>query len=397
VKSTYELQQEQAQRRGESKPMPRPSLRPSDATNLAGTWRECSTCGGCHEDCPAGCDDGKVYGTGRQYLSHTRIGVLQACHRKYELTYEKRLERIDRVESLEMGKAFQKGVELRRPEAAGAEIMVRADEAPSTGDYDKLKIQAAIVMAACELYLTRWVPKCSHCQGTGMLERRYGDGLRQVEAEPCDMCEGTTYDLASEAREVEYLVQLRNPWTGHYSRTFDLKGYADGVVNFLRHPSPGRPDEALKLIENKLVGQISNVQIRKLVLDRQVTLACYGLWRATGLPVVEVHYRYVKKPQIRQRQGESVQQFCDRIITDYRSRPDFYSHEETLFRTTEDMLRVECELWIWSQQLRDLRRQRIYDRNVSSCDDYGGCQYLPICTGEPDHQSLYRVRERSDG
>jgi hypothetical protein len=61
-----------------------------------------------------------VYGTGREYLSHTRIGVLQACHRKYELHYEKRLERIDRVESLEMGKAFQRAVELRRPEAAGA-------------------------------------------------------------------------------------------------------------------------------------------------------------------------------------------------------------------------------------------------------------------------------------
>jgi ferredoxin len=365
VKSTYELQQEQAQRRGESKPMPRPSLRPSDATNLAGTWRECSTCGGCHEDCPAGCDDGKVYGTGRQYLSHTRIGVLQACHRKYELTYEKRLERIDRVESLEMGKAFQKGVELRRPEAAGAEIMVRADEAPSTGDYDKLKIQAAIVMAACELYLTRWVPKCSHCQGTGMLERRYGDGLRQVEAEPCDMCEGTTYDLASEAREVEYLVQLRNPWTGAYSRTFDLKGYADGVIS---------------LTENKLVGRITNTQVQKLVLDRQVTLACYGLWRATGLPVTEVNYRYVKKPAIKQKQTETIDQFLARLAADYEERPDFYAHEEKLYRTTEDLLRVEAELWMWAEDIRNLRRQRVYPRNTAPATTTAGastCRSAP--------------------
>jgi hypothetical protein len=35
--------------------------------------------------------------------------------------------------------------------------------------------------------------------------------------------------MHDETREMEYLVQLRNPWTGAYSRTFDLKGYADGV------------------------------------------------------------------------------------------------------------------------------------------------------------------------
>lgn len=378
-----ELQQERARR--EPKPLPKPTLRPSDATNLAGTE------------------------TGREHLSHTRIGVLQACHRKYELHYEKRLERIDRVESLEMGKAFHKGIELRRPEAAGSEIMLRADEAPSSGDYDKLKIQAAVVMAATELYLRRWVDPCPGCQGEGGYPGFEGSG----EWDPCDLCDGTTYDMGDdETREMEYLVRLRSPWTGHYSNTFDLKGYADGVIEAptrtgsIQPPpdSPYREGDVmahtltpghLELVENKLVGQITNTQIRKLVLDRQVTLASYGLWRATGKPVTKIHYRYVKKPQIRQKQGESVQQFCDRIIADYRSRPDFYSHEETLFRTTEDMLRVECEVWYWAQQLRDLRRQRLYDRNTSSCDDYGGCPYIPVCCGEPDAMALYRVREPS--
>lgn len=362
MKSMAEPQQERVRR--EPKPLPKPTLRSSDATNLAGTE------------------------TGREHLSHTRIGVLQACHRKYELFYEKRLERIDRVESLEMGKAFHKGIELRRPEAAGAEIMLRADEAPSSGDYDKLKVQAAVVMAATELYLRRWVDPCPGCQGKGGYPGFEGSG----EWDPCDWCEGTTYDMGDgEICEMEYLVRLRNPWTGHYSNTFDLKGYADGVRGYLDFHT-GRH---LELIENKLVGQITNAQIRKLVLDRQVTLASYGLWRATGKPVTKIHYRYVKKPQIRQKQGESVQQFCDRIIADYRSRPDFYSHEETLFRTTEDMLRVEAELWYWSQQLRDLRRQRIYDRNVNSCDMWGGCPYIPVCCGEPDAMSLYREREPS--
>jgi hypothetical protein len=353
----------------EPKPVPRPALRPSDATNLAGTE------------------------TGREHLSHTRIAILQACHRKYELHYEKRLERLDRVESLDMGKAFQRAVELRRPEAGAQEILERVDEAGA--DEAKLNVQAAIVVAAAELYLRRWVPACGGCEGHGLavgedgIEKRDADG----NLDPCDDCEGSGYEMHDETREMEYLVQLRNPWTGAYSRTFDLKGYADGVVE----PEPhGPPSLAhLELIENKLVGRITNFQVRKLVLDRQVTLGAYGLWRATGKPVTKIHYRYVKKPQIKQRQNETVDQFCSRIIADYRERPDFYCYEETLFRTTEDMLRVECELWIWAEQLRNLRRQRIYDRNVSSCDDYGGCQFLPICTAEPDHQSLYRERGRT--
>jgi hypothetical protein len=66
-----------------------------------------------------------------------------------------------------------------------------------------------------------------------------GDGLRQLD--PCDDCEGTGYEMHDETREMEYLVQLRNPWTGAYSRTFDLKGYADGVVDVSRGniTSPG--------------------------------------------------------------------------------------------------------------------------------------------------------------
>jgi hypothetical protein len=368
MKSTYELQQEQREARGRSRPVPKPVLRPFDATNLAGTE------------------------TGREYLSHTRIAILQACHRKYELHYEKRLERLDRVESLDMGKAFQRAVELRRPEVGAQEILERVDEAGA--DEAKLKVQAAIVVAAAELYLRRWVPACGGCEGHGLavgedgIEKRDADG----NLDPCDDCEGSGYEMHDETREMEYLVQLRNPWTGAYSRTFDLKGYADGVLEL----DPWREENAtLQLIENKLVGRITNFQVRKLVLDRQVTLGAYGLWRATGKPVTKIHYRYVKKPQIKQRQNETVDQFCSRIIADYRERPDFYCYEETLFRTTEDMLRVECELWIWAEQLRNLRRQKIYDRNVSSCDDYGGCQFLPICTAEPDHQSLYRERVRA--
>jgi hypothetical protein len=339
-----------------------PTLRASDAINYAG------------QD------------TGREYLSHSRIGILLACQRKYELHYERRLERIDQAESLMLGKAFQEAVEYRDPGRGFNQIMDEADEVGGSADYDRLRVNATIVKAAAQLYLDRWVPKCSRCEGDGFLE--------DVEYAPCPICDGTGYDQA-EHREMEYRVQLRSPWTGAYSRTFDLKGYADGVTRHSNH-GPNQQGETLTLTENKLVGRITEAQVKKLPLDRQVTLSCYGLWRATGVPVTGVHYRHIKKPSIKQTQKETVNQFIDRLERDYQERPDFYSHEETLYRTTEDLLRVEAELWMWAEDIRNLRRQRIYPRNTGSCDDYGGCEYVPICTNAPDHDSLYRERERHE-
>jgi hypothetical protein len=342
----------------------RPLLRPSDAINYAG------------QD------------TGREHLSHSRIGILLACQRKYELHYEKRLERVDTPEGLELGKAFQLAVEHRDPGRGHDEIMRRADSlVGGQEDLDRLRVNATIVQAAARLYLDRWVEKCSACEGDGWVDNGLGEAI------DCPWCEGTSYDQ-SERREMEYRVQLRSPWTGAYSRTFDLKGYADGVTYYLY--SDDRPDH-ISLTENKLVGRITNTQVQKLVLDRQVTLACYGLWRATGTPVTEVNYRYVKKPAIKQKQTETIDQFLARLSADYEERPDFYAHEEKLYRTTEDLLRVEAELWMWAEDIRNLRRQRVYPRNTGSCDDYSGCQYLPICTNVPDHDSLYRVREPHDG
>ena len=144
----------------------------------------------------------------------------------------------------------------------------------------------------------------------------------------------------AERREVPFRVRLRNPATGHYSNTYDLEGHADGVVAV-----GGQVDQIsnLGLIENKLVGQITPLKVRHLPLDQQVALMRYGLWRATGRPVTQVSYRWVKKPGIRQKQGESIDQYLERLAADYHERPDFYSHAEDYFATTDDLLRIESE------------------------------------------------------
>lgn len=304
-------------------------LRPSDAENLGGA------------------------DTGREHLSHSSVSTQLNCLRRYEFERVERLQLVSRPRPLGMGAAFQKAIEMQDP-AAGAELVREGVRVLNQSDEDKLRIEEATVQAAARLYLDRW---------------------------PADQ---------REQREVEYRVRLRSPWTGRPSNTFDLLGYADGVVDC---------GDWLELVENKLVGQITEVGVRKLTLDRQVSLACYGLWRATGKTVRKVHYRFTRKPSIKPKQNETINQFCQRLAGDYQdpARRDFYSHPEDLFRTDEDLLRIEAELWDWADQLRQARRRAFYSRNTSHCSDYGGCPFIPLCVGDPDAMSLYQVRpERRD-
>jgi hypothetical protein len=352
--------------------MSEPILRPSDCENLAGT------------------------DTGRSHLSHSKLNKFLACHELFANHYERRLERIDKRESLEMGKAYQKAIELQDPDAAPL-VLDGWTPGPSEGGFvppeeepyfhtqeaqDRHEINKAVVRAAAALYLRKW---------------------------PAPV---------GEHREFEFLVRLRNPWTGHYSRTFDLKGYADGLQGLEPalniggvdiYTSTEVPREQfvpvqdvrqipLELVENKLVGRVDSVMVQRLPLDRQLQLLRYGVWRATGRTVGTVHFRWVKKPSIKPRQKESIPEFCERLAADYEERPDFYAYEPPAsYITSADLLKIECELWTWAQQLRDLRRQRIFDRNTSHCSDYGGCDFIPLCSGDPDADHLYRIRpERTE-
>jgi hypothetical protein len=297
-----------------------PVLRPSEAVNLAG------------QD------------TGRDHLSHSSISMQNACLRKFELHYEERLRLITTPRPLALGRAFHKAIELGDPQAGAQALRESRSEFLDPADEDRQVINESIVLAAAGAYLGRW---------------------------------GAPDD---EAREFEYKVRLRSPWTGRPSQTFDLLGYADGVLD---------NGDWLELVESKFVGRIDPLDVRHLPLDRQVGLACYGLWRATGKAVQRVSYRFTRKPSIKQKQGETVDQFCERLVDDYEARPDFYLDEQRLFRSNEDLLRIEAELWTWAEERRQAKRWGFFPRNVSHCKDFGGCQYLSVCAGDPDAMNLY--------
>ncbi len=287
--------------------------------------------------------------TGRRHLSNNSISTLLSCPQKYGFSYDSRIEPVSKGLPLKMGSAFQKGIEEGDATVA-IDTFIKGDgPILSQADEDKRRINATICGAAAKAYLDQF---------------------------------GTP---ESEIREFGFRVQLRNPWTGAYSRTFDLLGFLDALDR----------DESGHLVnvENKFVGQIAPVQVRKLPLDRQIALGCYGVWRVLGEEVTKVRYRFIRKPSIKQKQGESVDEFCARVRADYEERPDFYIKPEDFTRAASDLVRTEAELWEWADKVRRAEKRRLWDRNTSMCHEYGGCAFLPICVGDPDAMSLYQRKD----
>lgn len=283
---------------------------------------------------------------GREHIRQTMLSSFLNCKRKYEFTWVKNLEPTSRRAPLEMGGAFQLSIAACDPEV-GVNALREGRVVSNQAEEDQLQIDEVTIRSASRLYLNRWKNE------------------------------------ASNLREYPFRVRIRNPNTGGYSQTFDLQGTADGLADQQSH---------WKLIENKFVGSITPLVVKRLPLDRQLAIYTYGLWRATGKKVREVSYRHTRKPTIRVRQNEKLTDFLDRLSNDYEERPDFYTHEENLFRSDEDLLRIEAELWVWTQELLLARKMKVYPRNSSMCHEYGGCPFIPICTGDPDAMSLYRER-----
>lgn len=293
--------------------------------------------------------------TGREHLSPSSISTQLACAERFRWHYVERLEPVVQAPSLGMGKAFAVALEHGRPELGAS--LIEAAWQVLNADYGgnpwvvlpteaQAETEATIVRAASKAYL-----------------EFYGFESR---------------------REVTLRQVLRNPATGRSSRTFDVTCRIDALAD----------DGAI--IEDKFTGQIPRTNADQLAaLDRQFSIESYLAWRCTGEVPPNGLYRWTLKPQIRRRQAESHALYLTRIEADYEARPEHYLLESQPTRTPEDFLRLERELWDWAEQRRTARRAGIYPRNTSSCQDYGGCRFLPLCAREPGAIHSFRNRDET--
>jgi hypothetical protein len=197
--------------------------------------------------------------------------------------------------------------------------------------------------------------------------------------------------------EKEFECEIRNPDTGGLSQSFSIAGKVDGIV---------RVGRELFLLEHKTASCVSGEYIDKLWTDTQIALYCHYL-RKQGYPIVGVIYNVLLKSKIKQRQGETEeefefrkselarknksgkssakrkipetdQEFEDRL-TEWYARDEAFVRER-IFLNNERLAMLQDEVWTITQHLLDARRREKFLMNTSNCFSYQRpCEYLPYC------------------
>lgn len=282
----------------------------------------------------------------REVLTHSHMQLRKNCPVAEHYRYERGLVRRAQSASLTIGSAVHRGIETGKVEEA---LRMFEGVYPSTqADQDAHEVMMATVEAMLTGYFAAY--------------------------EPFDSYEA----------EIPFQVPIINPDTKARSKTFDLAGKVDGLTKI---------DGQWWICEYKTTSQLTRAYIDRLQLDTQITTYMYGLQRLRSIKVAGVIYRIIKKPTIRQKQTETASQFRERVVEDYRARPEFYFDEQRLYRSQEDLEDFERELWMFTQRILQERREGIHFKNTSRCAEYGGCPYIPLCLKYQDAMDLYTHAE----
>jgi hypothetical protein len=203
-------------------------------------------------------------------------------------------------------------------------------------------------------------------------------------------------------REVVFEMPLLNPVTGRQSRTFRRAGKIDGVV-------PLGNNHAL-VIEDKFVGQIQKAMIDRLVLDQQIAeyvdaLAQRG-WTA------EIEYRHTRYPGVNPSSAkeyktkanvpaESLDDFAIRLAADVTDREEFYFDMQRLVFDASSLVEHREGRWAAAKGIMFARQQLrenlplgiAFPKHEWKCNQYGSCEFLPLCTNQEGAEALYVVGE----
>lgn len=171
-------------------------------------------------------------------------------------------------------------------------------------------------------------------------------------------------------------------------KTF-VRGKMDG--NFLMGKSIGGLFP-LWLLETKTKAHISEETLADL-LPHELQVGIY-IWAMSHLHKrlpTGVRYNLIRRPGLRQKQSENIQQFAQRCADDVRARPDWYfvrldmninQRDQDKFKGEFDDLLEDFLGWWYGQ--------RGHYKNSGQCENkYGTCHFLPVC-GRKDYIGLYK-------
>lgn len=291
------------------------------------------------------------------HLSHSRINTEATCPRKAYLHYDLRLEPNVRSAALRIGATLADALEQG-------------------------------VVPAIEAMWTQWEASVRRAEGNPWIKATPRAALEKDEAMVRGAYRGyiDVYGQpTSDAREVEY----RAPIDG---TPYHLLGRADAVREQV---------DGLVVIEDKWRAKRQTMT----ALDQQLRYSAWGLTATQEKRPVEFRYRQHTKPAIKQKRGEDWADFLLRLEENQSDPKKFhedviYVHElprdadsDSVFIPSDSVDQVPAELRAWATTVAMRHAVGNHPPVTSRCDDFGGCEYLPICRGEPGAMHGFHVRE----
>ncbi len=156
-----------------------------------------------------------------------------------------------------------------------------------------------------------------------------------------------------------------------------------------------RKSGRVKLVEHKTAGRLDAAYVAKLPLDNQII----GYAWAKGKEKVKLEgvvYNVTKKPSIRLRQNETLNDFYKRIESEYTERPEEYFYRESLSFSPDDLKRFETELTRFMGEIDRCHKEDFFYQNTSQCTAMGVCPFMKLCCegATKENLMLYRVKGR---
>lgn len=182
------------------------------------------------------------------------------------------------------------------------------------------------------------------------------------------LVDGYCYHYDTEAFTVidiehEFATPLTNPTTGRKSRTWELSGKIDGIIE---------QDGELFILEHKTTSKADGDYLDRIEIDMQLVFYALAVQETFGRPVAGALYDILEKPAIRLKTNETIEAFKARLHDDITHE----NYVRRLIRFAPGFLTQRHKM-IWAV-CREIAHGTVCP-NTSECLKYGACPYLRLC------------------
>jgi len=149
------------------------------------------------------------------------------------------------------------------------------------------------------------------------------------------------------------------------------------------------------IVEIKTATSIDKNYIKRLDTDFQMNCYFYALRKWLRKPIVGVLYRVVRKPSIRQKRNENIEQFRKRLMLEYVEKKDDYFYEEKIYKNQKALREFSDEIEQIFEDIKMAYKTKRWYRSGQKCAIYGECAYLKYCN-DPTEETLETFYEKEE-